>query len=198
MKIKHLVISIGIISAILFVGCSGRDSTSSTTSAPVKEGNTLYENNNFSIEIPKPWETIDKGSFTSNVPLETIVGFRNNIRSDIFTANLNISQKSLDPKQVITSKDFAKSSLEIARNNLIGYQLLSEKEGKMAYGKDGLATYLAEYEGKKSASEQIIHFTELYVVNNNFGYTVIGSYLPNEDESVVKTVEDMLSSFLLK
>ena len=194
MQFKKLA-TIGIISSFLFAGCSGGGSTTSTTTT-VKEGNVLYDNTAFSLQIPKQWEVIDKTSFTSNVPAETVVGFRNNIKSDIFTANVNIAQKTLTTPTL--AKDFAKSSLEILRNNLIGYTLLNEKDGKMTYGKDGLATYSTEFEGKKSASEQIIHFKQLYVINNNIAYTVSAAYLPNEDKSVVTTIGEMLDSFSLK
>lgn len=190
MKLKHLATIIGITSTIFLTACSGSDSSSTVTTAPVKEGNRVYEDSTLSIQIPKSWETIDKTSFTSNVPTETNIGFRNNIKSDIFTANINIAQKELNSKADITAKDFAKSSLEVSKNNLIGYQLLNEKEAKNSY--------LAEFEGKKSASEQIIHFKELFVVKNGIGYTVIGSYLPNEDESVVNAIGEMLDSFILK
>lgn len=195
MKLKRIA-AIGIISSLLFVGCGGGDSTSTITALPVKEGNVVYDNTSFTLQIPKSWETIDKTSFTSMVPLETVVGFRNNIKSDIFTANVNVAQKTLDNKDTVV-KDFAKSSLEILRNNLIGYQLLNEKEGKLI-SNTGIDTYTTELEGKKSASEQIIHFKQLYVINNGIAYTITGAYLPNEDESVVTAIGEMLDSFTLK
>ncbi|MCX6735046.1 MAG: PsbP-related protein [Candidatus Peregrinibacteria bacterium] len=198
MKFKHLVtIIISLTFTFLFTGCSGSSSTSTTTPT-IKEGNTVYENNTFSLQLPKSWEVIDKTSFTSTVPTETVIGFRNNIKSDIFTANVNVAQKQLQQSDSPSVKDFAKSSLEILRNNLISYQIFNEKEGKMTYGKDGLVTYYTELEGKKSASEQIIHFKQVYVINQGIAYTVTAAYLPNEDESVVTTVGEMLDSFYLK
>lgn len=196
MKFRKLA-AIGIISSILFTGCGG-SSSSTNTSAPLKEGNLIYENSSYSIQIPKAWEVIDKTSFTSTVPPETMIGFRNNIKSDIFTANINVAQKQLRQTDSASVKDFAKSSLEISRNNLIGYQLFNEKESKMNYGKEGLATYYTEFEGKKSASEQIIHFKQLYIISDATSYTVTASYLPNEDESVVTALGEMLDSFSLK
>ncbi len=196
MKFRKLA-AIGIISSILFTGCGG-SSSSTSTSAPLKEGNLIYENSSYSIQIPKAWEVIDKTSFTSTVPPETMIGFRNNIKSDIFTANINVAQKQLRQTDSASVKDFAKSSMEISRNNLIGYQLLNEKEGKMNYGKEGLSTYYTEFEGKKSASEQIIHFKQVYIVSGATSYTVTASYLPNEDESVVTALGEMLDSFSLK
>ncbi len=188
MKLKKLVLTT-IISSLILSGCGGGSSTK-TSEIPLKEGNVIYENNNLSIQIPKSWEIIDRSSFTSSVPTETIVGFRNNIKSDIFTANVNISQKQLEQSDSPQVKDFAKSSMEIHKNNLIGYQLLNEKESGNSY--------FTEFEGKKSASEQIIHFRQMYVIKDNLAYTITGAYLPNEDESIVTTIGEMLDSFSLK
>ena len=187
MKLKKLA-TIGIISSILFVGCGGSSTTTTSTAIPVKEGNVVYDGGTFSLQVPKSWETIDKTSFNSNVPEETIIGFRNNIKSDLFTANINIAQKELASADT-TVKDFAKSSLEVLKNNLIGYQLLNEKDNK--------TSYFTEFEGKKSASEQIIHFRQLYMIQNSTAYTITGSYLTNEDGSVVTAIGDMLDSFIL-
>lgn len=189
MKHKHLVASIGIVFSLFLTACGGGDSDSSSAVATLKPGKVLYETGTFSIQIPKEWETIDKSVFTSNVPSETVVGFRNNIKSNIFTANVNVTQKEVAPE--LTAKDFAKSTLEILRNNLIGYQLLNE-------GEAGTTAYKAEFEGKKSATETIVHFKQTYIVNNGIAYTITAAYLPNEDENVVNTTGEMLDSFSLK
>lgn len=198
MKLKYLAASIGIFCALFFTACGGGSSSSNNSGPVIPPGKVAYDSDTFSVQIPKDWQTIDKNSFTSNVPAETIVGFRNNIKNDIFTANVNIAQKQLDAKSVVTVKDFGKSTLEVLKNNLIGFQLLNEKDDKMNYGKDGLATYKTEFEGKKSASEPVIHFQQLYVINNGTAYTVTAAYLPNEDVTVVTTIGEIFDSFLLK
>ncbi|MBI5754520.1 hypothetical protein HZA40_05260 [Candidatus Peregrinibacteria bacterium] len=196
MKSKHLAAIIGISFTLIITACGGGSSSSNDTGATIQPGKTTYNTDTFSVQIPKDWETLEKNSFTSNVPPETIVVFRNNIKNDIFTANVNIAQKALSQK--ITVKDFAKSNLEILKNNLIGYQLLNEKEDKINFGKDSLPTYKTEVEGKKSASERIMHFRQVYVINNNIMYTVTATYLPNEDESVGNALGEILDSFVLK
>ncbi len=186
---------IGLVLTSLFLTACGGGNSSSTIGS-IMPGKVLYETSTFSIQIPKEWETIDKNSFTSNVPSETIVGFRNNIKSNIFTANVNVSQKQVATE--LAAKDFAKSTLEILRNNLIGYQLLNESESKTNYAEEILNSYKTEFEGKKSSSEAIIHFKQIYAVNNGTSYIITAAYLPNEDESVVNTVGEMLNSFMLK
>lgn len=187
MKPQHFAVSIGILSTLFLSACGGDDNSSQNT-ATVKPGKVVYDSEAFSIQIPKEWQIIEKNSFTSNVPAETIVGFRNNIKSNIFTANVNIAKKILEGP--VSVKDFAKSTLEISKNNLIGYQLLNEKDDK--------TKYFTEFEGKKSASEPIIHFRQFYTVNNGIGYTATAAYLPNEDESIVNMIREMSDSFILK
>lgn len=192
-KILSLILG----ASFLLTSCGGGDSDTTADKKVADEANeTVYETAGFSIQIPKDWETIEKNNFTSNVPEQTVVGFRNNIKSDIFTANLNIAQKSVE--ETLAVKDLAKSSLAIIKTSLIGFEQINENEDKMDYGEDGLVTYSLEFEGKKSASEPIIHFKQLYVVNGGVGYTITAARQQNEDEPVVNALDEMLNSFLLK
>jgi len=92
----------------ILTGCFGGDD-SSTTGGFANPNYNTYDNTAFTISYPKDWEVIDSKSFTSNVPAETLIDFRNNIKNEIFTANTNISQSKLPLE--ITSADFGKSTL---------------------------------------------------------------------------------------
>lgn len=191
------ILSLILAASFVLTNCGGSDSDTTEDKKVADEADqVIYETTNFSTQIPKNWETIEKNNFTSNVPEQTIVGFRNNIKSDIFTANLNIAQKSVEETLVV--KDLAKSTLAIIKTSLIGFEQINEAEDKMDFGEDGLATYRLEFEGKKSASEPIIHFKQLYIVNGGVGYTVTAAYQQGEDESVVNALDEMLNSFALK
>lgn len=191
------ILSLIFVASFVLTSCGGSDSDTTEDKKVADEADqVIYETANFSIQIPKDWETIEKNNFTSNVPDQTMVGFRNNIKSDIFTANLNIAQKSVEETLVV--KDLAKSTLAIIKTSLIGFEQINEAEDKMDFGEDGLATYRLEFEGKKSASEPMIHFKQLYVVNGGVGYTVTAAYQQGEDESVVNALDEMLNSFALK
>lgn len=193
MKFKTLII-LGLASSLLFSACS---SDSKDPEQIKKEaaaaGKIIYENEEFSIQFPKDWEIIEKNSYPSNVPAEVIVDFRNNMKNEIFTANLNIAKKESQEKEM-TVRDFAKGSLAVIKNSLMNFNLITEAEGKIGE----LKTYTLEFEGKKTSSEAIIHFKQLYIVNNGSSYTLTTSHLPAEDESVVNAMQEMLDSFALK
>ena len=77
-----------IIISLFFTGCFGDDNGDSDIITTTK---SFYETETFSIQFPPDWEILESGDFTSNIPSSTVVGFRNNIKSEVFTANLNIS-----------------------------------------------------------------------------------------------------------
>lgn len=183
-------ISTLLILPFLFVGCgSDEDTAGSNAGAP---GKTIFETNSYSIEIPQDWETIEKSGFTSNVPAEIEVAFRNNIKSEVFTANANIGSSSVEDE--ISSEDYAKSSLARAKNSLISFTEI--KSESLTVGE--LEGYLTEFEGKQTASEPVIHFKQVHIVDGGTGYSLTIAYLPTEEESVVKNLDEMLDSFALK
>ncbi len=61
-----------------------------------------------------------------------------------------------------------------------------------------LTQNLLEFEGKRSVTDPVIHFKQLFLINGGIGYTLTAGYLPTEDESVVKVLNEMLNSFALK
>lgn len=192
MKFEKITI-LGLASILLLSAC-GNDTKDPDQIKKEAEaaGKIIYDTEELSIQLPKDWEVIEKNSYPSNVPPEIVVGFRNNIKSDIFTANLTIAKKELAGETL--TRDFAKSSLAMIKKSLMGFNLISENEGKTGE----MDTYILEVEGKKNSSEPIIHFKQLYIVNRGFGYTFTASYLPTEDESVVNALQEMLDSFALK
>ena len=105
MKFKRLLILC--LSTVFLTSCGGDESGNDVDLTEV--GKTLYETSDFSIQVPKEWETVEKSSYPSNVPAQTQIDFRNNIKNEIFTANISISKKELPEN--ISSEDFAKSSL---------------------------------------------------------------------------------------
>jgi hypothetical protein len=178
-------------------GCGGTTpATGNPTGGSSRADFLLYDGAAFTIGYQKDWEKIEKANFTSNVPAETMVAFRNNLKNEIFTANVNISQTAIPAD--VTAVDFGKSSLLKAKEGLVAFVELSKEDFAFKYKDKTIATIISGFEGKKSPSDPIIRFKQLYVVNNGFGYVVTAAYLPGEDESVVKMTDEMLHSFLLK
>ncbi len=168
------------------------DETTQTT----KPSEVAYEGSDFSIIVNNNWEIIEPDSFTSNVPAETMVGFRNNVKSEVFTANLNIAR--FEVKEDINSQDLGKSTLAKAKQSLLSFQEISSENYSLEFGDETLDCIISDYQGKKAASEPIIHFRQLYVVNNSTAYIVTSAYLPSEQESTLTLLDEMLKSFRLK
>ena len=180
---------------ITLSGCGG-SSDQDTTQNIDTSGKLSYESNDFKILYPQDWEVISPSNFTSNVPSEIMIAFRNNIKNEVFTANVNVSKTTLG--EDISSQDFAISSSSKIQNTIVSYQLIGKTDYQFIGPRQTVETYIIDFEGKKAASEAIIHFKNLYIVDNKIGYIVTGAYLPSEDESVVKSISDMLESFSIK
>lgn len=174
-----------LITALTLTGCFG-GTESQAVEAPI--GFKAFETNEISLIYPEAWELLTQSDFTSSVPANTIAAIRNNIRSDIFTANLNITKSSL--QKGTTVEDFKKSNIEALKNSLIGFQELETVEHS-----EGL---LLSFQGKKGISEPVLNFKQLLSTGDTSAYIVTASYLPGEDESIVKALNEMLESVSLK
>lgn len=163
---------------------------------PVTAAQTTYSGSSFTIYAPDGWTILEPKNFTSNIPKDTIVAFMSNIKNEVFTANLNVVQVTLDKD--IDSRDYAKSNVMTAQKALISFKEIGKEDQVVPYGKDGIQTYVSTFEGKKNVQDPIVRFKQLYVSFNKTGYIVTGAYLPSENESIVKTIDEMLHSFSLK
>ena len=155
-----------------------------------------YKTSNYSISLPQDWEIIEKNDFTSNIPAETQVVFRNNIKNEIFTANANISAKNVGE---INLEDFAKNNRNKVKAELISFQFYEMEDNtiEIISGEQTTEGIIYEFSGKSSPSNPIIQFKQLYIVDGGLGFTITAAHLPNEDETVVKYLDEMLKSFTL-
>ncbi len=182
-----------LLTLILFTACSGISSNSDTV---LNTQETLYEQSDFNISIDSYWEIIEENKFTSSIPQNTVVVFRNNMQNEIFTANINISRITISDSSTV--KDFALNSLEEARNSLSSFTEISTEEHKVTYGDSSVPAYRVVFQGKEHPSSVKVRFDQTFIINNNIGYTVTGAYIPKEEESVVNNIEEMIESFSLK
>jgi hypothetical protein len=178
----------------IFSGCFGGDGDGDISGSDL--GKITYNHSKFTIDVPQDWEIIEESDFTSNVPSETVVGFRSNIQNEIFTANVNISMINLG--EGISSSDFATSSKSKASSSLLSFEEVSTEKIEIPYGENIIEGVVLEFSGKKNASDPIIQFKQLFVVHGSTGYIVGASHMPEEDDTVVKYMDEMLNSFVLK
>jgi hypothetical protein len=179
---------------LILTGCLGIGDEVSTN-VPAA-GEVEYSTSNFFLMVPQDWETIDGSDFTSNVPAETLVVFRNNVKSEIFTANLNIS--AVTAEEEMNSTDLAVSSRTRAESSLVSFEEISFAEMEVPFGEVFLPGARLVFSGKKSASDPIIYFDQIYVIHEGLGLIVTSSSLLEEDETVVNYLDRMLNSFSLK
>lgn len=187
-------------SLLLISGCGGSTPTTPDTSNP---SYTTYEKNDFTIQAPKDWEVLTSKDFPSNVPAGTLAVFRNNIKNEVFTANLSISQSDIETGS--TSRDFSLKSLNAAKNSLVTFSEISQEElsiNKVVQpdSTDEIAdtTMLATFQGRKTITEPLITFKQFCIAKSGYGIIVTASYLPTDDQSVVIALDTMLKSFRLK
>jgi len=180
---------------LIFSGCLGIGEEEGATGEPTA-GEIKYSHTNFSILIPQDWEIIEKADFTSNVPAEVIVDFRNNIKSEIFTANLSIS--AINVGEGTSASDLAISSKTKAEDSLVSFEGISSEKTDILYGEGFVNGERITFSGKKNASDPIIYFEQIYVINNGVGYIVTTASLAEENETVVNYLDRMLNSFALK
>ena len=200
MKKILTMISVALMLSI-FTGCLGIGEDDATTDGTQTEGKTQqsykdFENKDFSIIYPENWEVLNEDSFTSNVPATTVVVFRNNIKSDIFTANLNVSQATI--AEDTTSEDFALQTLNTEKYNLIGFTELKRENYTLGEGENTIKTFLITFQGRKTVTETLVEFKQICIARNGFGIIVTAAYLPNEDQNVVYQLDQMVKAFTLK
>lgn len=190
---KLFIISL-LSSALIFSACGSDEESSTVTGEDTATADKItYTADDFELNIPSDWEILEKDSFTSNVPTDTVVAFRNNIKNEVFTANLNINATEL--AEEITAQDYAKSTLQKTKNSLIDFEEINSSEHTLA---EDLPGYILEFEGKQSASQAAIRFKQLYIIIDNKGYIITAAYLAEEEQSVVKSLDEMLDSFAIK
>ncbi len=181
-----------LLTVILFTACSG---LSNDGERILDTRETSYEQADFSILIDSDWEIIEKNQFTSGVPKNTVVVFRNNMQNEIFTANINISKISINDNS--TAKDFALNSIEEAKNNLSSFTDISSEEYQIPQIENSVPAYRIVFQGKESPSSVKVRFDQIFVINNGVGYTITGAYMPKEEENIVNNIKEMLESFSL-
>ncbi len=180
---------------VAMTGCGGSDEETGTSETG-GTGQAQYKATDFAIIIPSEWETLEAADFTSQVPGEARVAFRSNFKNESFTANLNIGQKKIE--DTVSSSDFAKSNLATVKKNLLAFRLIATQKVTIPVGEDEeVEGILNQFEGKRVATDPIVEFKQISVVYNGIAYTVTGAFLANEDESIVKQLDQMLDSFSL-
>ncbi len=163
--------------------------------ATSEEGYTTYKTDNFSISVPEKWEVINQDEFTSDVPEVTEVVFRNNVKNETFTANVNIVSKKLQVP--VSTLEYAKMVINRQSSGLVGYNELAKETSSLTVGDAQAETLLNRFEAKKTADDNTVRYIQTYGVKGDTGFIITGAVSPGESESVLQTVEKIVKSFRL-
>ncbi len=186
-----------VLSVLSFTACgSENENTSTSTDINLEAGQKLYENSELALAYPQDWEVLERDDFTSNFPASTVVAMRSNLKNEKFTPNISVNKKEF--KEDTASIDFAKGTIEQAKNTLQNFKEIESKAVKVKFGKTELDGYLATFQGKNDAASPILNFSQLYVVNGKTGYMITAAYLSDTDQATTKMIDSSLNSFMLK
>jgi len=191
-KVSILVI---LFSLFAFTGCFDNNNPENTTSQ--LKNFTTYNAPNFSISIPNQWQIIEPKDFSSEIPKETQIIFRDNIQSSSFTANANVTKRILT--KPISSLEYGKQVLNENKKSLLNFKEISrDEEFNIIIGGQTQKTLFVLFEGKENEVKPTIRIAQTYAVNSSDAYTITAAYLPESLELQSETASNIVKSFKIK
>lgn len=187
---KKIILTLFLTLSIIGAGCGSKDDNQ-ISQQPTKKG---YENEIFSLNPPKNWEKIE--TFTKEYPAGVNVAFREPIKDNSFTANINITTKNVDA--TLTSNDFALQEIKNHENNLKDYHEISREKRTIQIQKKDLESILITFEGRQNIEDDINRFLQIFATKEGTGYVVTGALKKDESSDIQKEIEESLKSFELK
>lgn len=175
---------------VLLTGCLGGNSG---TTDPDADGFHSYATDDIRIDVPNSWEIISPVQFTSEVPPNTLIAFRNNIKHPRYTATVSIIKNTLEKE--VSTLDYAKALLQRLKQDLTGVKELGAEQVAIKIGgvdTESLMTTLQGSERPESEQKIYIHKGGVKAAS---AYLVIGTYLPEETAAVKEDIDRMVRSF---
>lgn len=193
MKLAKGVIILSIL--LTLSGCFSLDGSGSTPTDnnPAGAQSRTYNNNQFSFAFPSSWDVIEPKDFTSDIPRETQVVVRNNIKNDTFTANINIVKNDLQTDK--SSLDYAKEILNRQKTGLLDYKETKRELIKLPIGGQDQETYYVEFDARLNATDPVTRFIQTYAVKDRAGFIMMASYSQQENTTVIDQLQKMVKSF---
>lgn len=182
--------------SFLLSGCFNFDSDTPDDSGTANETERLYETSDYAVIIPKDWEIIEKENFTSDIPEETDIAFRNNVKNETFTATATVVARDL--LNPLDSLEFANRVRNRQKDGLTDYNEISQEKYNIVVGNTSQETLFIHFAARKTTSDPLLEYFQTYVTSDDTAYIVGGAVHPNEQENTSQIVEDIVRSFRLK
>ncbi len=181
--------------AFTLSGCFSADNqTGTSTDANADNTETrTYQNSQFSLSFPGTWDVIEPKDFTSEIPRETQLVIRNNIKNDTFTANINIVRNDL--QLALSSLDYAKEIINRQRTGLLDYKETKREIINIQVGGQSQETYYTEFEARLNQTDPVTKFVQTYAVKDKAGYIMMGTYSTQENTPVIDQINNTVKSF---
>jgi hypothetical protein len=192
---KKLLSILLIATTLMLSGCfssDGQTTTSSGTDGNAPD-NKVYQNSQFSLSFPGSWDVIEPKDFTSEIPPETQLVIRNNIKNDTFTANINVVRNDL--QLTMSSLDYAKEIINRQRTGLLDYKETKRDIINIQVGGQSEESYYTEFEARLNQTDPVTKFVQTYAVKDKAGFIIMGSYSTQENTTVVDQVNAVVKSF---
>lgn len=181
----------------MLAGCFGNSETP-TASDKRLEGFHSYSTGEFSMQIPDEWEVVTPEKFQSNIPQNTLIAFRNNVKNEKFTANVVVIKNDLLQEQEISSLDYAKSLHQKMSQDLSGYVEIAIEQMKNFLDNKENETVFLYIAGREQPESEMKKFMQISAVKGKTAYIALGAALENENEDAMKKIETMVKSFEIK
>lgn len=166
---------------------------SSDTSTADETGVHSYATDEIRIDVPNSWEIIPPLQFSSDVPPNTQIAFRNNIKHPRYTATVSIIKNHLD-KQVSTV-DYAKALLQRLKQDITGAKELGAEQVAIKIAGVDTESLMTTVEGSQQPDSEPKVYVHKVGVKNDFAFVVIGTYLPEETAEAKDQIDKMVRSF---
>lgn len=191
---KTILFLIIIVSIPLFGGCFSIDDNGSNGSTQSQNNDLAktYSTNQFSFVYPQDWDLIEPKDFTSEIPAETQVVVRNNIKNDTFTANINVVKNDLQANK--STLDYAKEVLNRQKTGLLDYKETKRELIKIQVGGQEQETYYTEFEARLNSTEPVTRFFQTYAVKDKSGYVIMGASSLQENTATINKLQKAVLS----
>lgn len=185
-----------LIAVFILTGCFGGGEA--TIDVPQFEGFKIYEAPSFVIAAPERWEVAEQKDFSQDIPGQTQIIFRNNIKNEKFTANANVTKQLLN--QAMTSQEFARTEIAGHKSTLLNYNEISRNEEfKVIVGDKVHNSVYILFEGKQAEDQPMIRVVQTYAVNGADAYTVTAAYLKEEENELIAEIAgQIIETFKVK
>lgn len=180
--------------SISISGCFG-SGDSDIDKAPSEKFH-IYSTGEISLNIPNEWEVLTSNNFTSSVPPNTVLAFRNNVKNPKFTANVAIIKNPI-PLPAATT-DYAKLLYEKTSRELKSFSLLQQENIQITIDGKPTDTLFSYFEGRETAQADLKKFMQISAVKDKTAYVALGAFLADDNSGTANVIATMVRSFAVK